>query len=67
MIEAENSKQYDHPSRSLALYSLRQIRGWMEAAGFDGYNEAEVFSEEYWATDQAAYVAKIKDAYLKYS
>jgi sugar phosphate isomerase/epimerase len=46
---------------------IRQIRGWVEAAGFDGYNEVEVFSEEYWATDQTAYVAKIKDAYLKFS
>jgi sugar phosphate isomerase/epimerase len=40
-----------------------QIRQWVEAAGFDGFHEVEVFSDTYWATDQAAYVEKIKEAY----
>jgi sugar phosphate isomerase/epimerase len=45
---------------------IPKIRGWMEAAGFSGYNEVEIFSEDYWATDQAEYLQRITDAYLKY-
>ena len=40
------------------------IRGWVEEAGFRGYNEVEVFSEEYWAMDQNAYLDQISRAYL---
>jgi sugar phosphate isomerase/epimerase len=43
---------------------LRTIRGWVEAAGFSGFNEVEVFSERYWSMDQHAYVGKIREAYL---
>ena len=31
---------------------IKQIRGWVEAAGFKGYNEVEVFSDRHWSTDQ---------------
>jgi sugar phosphate isomerase/epimerase len=43
---------------------LLTIRGWVEEAGFRGYNEVEIFSEEYWAMDQQAYLEKICRAYL---
>jgi len=43
---------------------LRTIRGWVEATGFRGFNEVEIFSEEYWAMDQHAYLEKIRKAYL---
>jgi sugar phosphate isomerase/epimerase len=46
---------------------IKQIRGWMEATGFSGYNEVEIFSDKFWATDQKAYLEKIKNAYLKYT
>jgi sugar phosphate isomerase/epimerase len=46
---------------------LRTIRGWVEAAGFRGYNEVEVFSEQYWAMDQQRYVEAIRQAYLKFT
>ncbi len=46
---------------------LRQIRGWMESAGFNGFNEVEVFSERHWASDQAAFLEQIKAAYLAHS
>jgi len=46
--------------------NIRQIRGWVEAAGFSGYNEVEIFSDVYWATDQTEFVTKIKTAYLEY-
>lgn len=41
---------------------IRQIRGWIEQAGFSGYSEVEIFSEEFWATDQRAYLERIKEA-----
>jgi sugar phosphate isomerase/epimerase len=47
--------------------NLRQIRGWVESAGFSGYNEAEIFSTEKRATDQSQYVEQIKQAYLEHS
>ena len=46
---------------------IRQIRGWVEEAGFSGFNEVEIFSNSYWAGDQQLFLQKIKDAYLKYS
>jgi sugar phosphate isomerase/epimerase len=45
---------------------LRQIRGWVEAAGFDGMIEVEIFSTEQWAMDQRDYLKRIRDAYLKH-
>jgi sugar phosphate isomerase/epimerase len=45
---------------------IPQIRGWVEEAGFDGWIEVEIFSEEYWAADQAAYLESIKTAYLRH-
>jgi sugar phosphate isomerase/epimerase len=45
---------------------IRTIRGWVEEAGFRGYNEVEVFSEQYWAMDQDQYVERIRSAYVEY-
>lgn len=42
---------------------LRQIRAWVEAAGFKGFNEVEVFSTRLWAMDQDDYLKKIIQAY----
>lgn len=44
--------------------NIPEIRSWVEEADFSGYNEVEVFSDKYWATDQNAYLEKIKQAYL---
>ena len=46
---------------------VRQIRMWVEEAGFDGYNEVEVFSERLWAQDQKLYLEDIKKSYLNYT
>ena len=46
---------------------IAQIRSWVEEAGFNGFNEVEIFSNTYWAGDQQLFLQKIKDAYLKYS
>jgi len=44
--------------------NIPEIRGWVETAGFNGYNEVEIFSSEYGAMDQWAYLERIKTAYL---
>lgn len=46
---------------------IRQIRGWVEQAGFTGFNEVEIFSNRYWAQDQAEFLRQIKQAYLDHS
>lgn len=46
---------------------IKQIRGWVEETGFSGYNEVEIFSDKFWATDQKMYLEKIKNAYLKHT
>ena len=45
------------------VIDIRQIRMWVEATGFKGFNEVEIFSERWWAGDQAEYVNKIAQAY----
>jgi sugar phosphate isomerase/epimerase len=42
---------------------LRQIRAWIEATGYRGFNEVEVFSTRWWAADQDDYLKKIVQAY----
>ena len=44
--------------------NIPEIRGWVEDAGFSGYNEVEIFSDKYWATDQDVYLEKVKQAYI---
>jgi sugar phosphate isomerase/epimerase len=46
---------------------LREIRGWVEAAGFSGFIEVEIFSHRLWQTDQVEYLRKIQDAYLRHA
>jgi sugar phosphate isomerase/epimerase len=45
---------------------LRQIRGWVERAGFNGMIEVEIFSNELWQTDQSDFLRKIRSAYLEH-
>jgi Sugar phosphate isomerases/epimerases len=42
---------------------LRQIRTWVEAAGFNGFNEVEIFSNRHWARDQDEFLRDIVTAY----
>lgn len=46
---------------------IKQIRSWVEQAGFSGFNEVEIFSNKHWAEDQYEFVEKIKSAYLNHS
>lgn len=42
---------------------LRQIRQWVEAAGFKSWNEVEIFSTTHWSGDQQQFLDKIVQAY----
>jgi sugar phosphate isomerase/epimerase len=42
---------------------IRQIREWVGAAGFHGFDEVEVFSTRLWAMDQDDYLSLITRAY----
>jgi sugar phosphate isomerase/epimerase len=44
---------------------IRQLREWVEAAGFDGKIEVEIFSDELWALDQNEFLDRIKQAYIE--
>lgn len=46
---------------------IRKIRGWVESAGFTGFNEVEIFSTKRWAGDQGQFLSEIQDAYLDHS
>lgn len=42
---------------------IRIIRSWVEATGFNGFNEVEIFSTEYWKMDQSQFLKNIITAY----
>jgi sugar phosphate isomerase/epimerase len=42
---------------------IKQIRGWVESAGFDGFHEVEIFSKTYWEMDQKVFLDRIVEAY----
>jgi sugar phosphate isomerase/epimerase len=45
---------------------LRQIRAWVERAGFTGMIEVEIFSSELWAMNQIELLKRIKSGYLEH-
>ena len=45
---------------------INEIRGWVEKAGFKGFIEVEIFSDDLWAMDQERLLKRIKNAYLKH-
>jgi sugar phosphate isomerase/epimerase len=46
---------------------IKQIRSWVEAAGFTGFNEVEIFSTSYWKENQADFLKMIITAYKEHS
>ena len=46
---------------------IRQIRSWVAAAGFNGFNEVEIFSTTYWKEDPGDFLKKIIIAYKEHS
>jgi sugar phosphate isomerase/epimerase len=47
--------------------NIKQIRGWVEDAGFKGFNEVEIFSNIYWKEDQHLFLNKIIEKYIQHS
>jgi sugar phosphate isomerase/epimerase len=47
--------------------NIREIRGWVEEAGFKGFNEVEIFSTIHWQEDQDIFFDRIVEAYLQCS
>jgi len=45
---------------------LREIRGWVEAAGFNGFIEVEIFSHRLWRMDQLEFLRQVTAAYLRH-
>jgi len=45
---------------------LKQIRSWVEEAGFNGFNEVEIFSNSWWKEDQSEFLRKIITAYKEH-
>jgi sugar phosphate isomerase/epimerase len=46
---------------------VNKIRSWVEATGFNGYYEVEIFSNKYWQQDQSQFLKKIIKAYKENS
>jgi len=46
---------------------IKAIRSWVEATGFQGFNEVEIFSNTYWKEDQEQFLQKIISAYHEHS
>ena len=46
---------------------VKKIRSWVEAAGFTGFNEVEIFSNAWWKEDQSEFLKKIIKAYKENS
>lgn len=46
---------------------VKKIRSWVEAAGFKGFNEVEIFSTSYWNENQSEFLQKIIKAYKENS
>ena len=46
---------------------IKQIRKWVEATGFNGFNEVEIFSNNYWKDEQNVFLKKIIEAYKTYT
>ena len=44
---------------------IKQITEWVKKAGFDGFQEVEIFSHKYWAMDQDEWLKKIVKAYIQ--
>ena len=46
--------------------NLKKIKQWVDATGFDGYHEVEVFSDTYWQQDQKRFLDKIVQRFSEY-
>lgn len=45
--------------------NIREISDWMDAAGFKGHREVEIFSNKWWAADQSEFLDKIVSSHSR--
>jgi len=45
--------------------NIREISGWVDATGFTGHREVEIFSNKWWSTDQNLFLDQIASSYAK--
>lgn len=57
----------DRSLMGLGCIPVKQIREWVEGAGFNGFNEVEIFSNTFWEEDQSGFLKKIVKAYREHS
>jgi len=43
--------------------NIQQISDWVDAAGFMGHREVEIFSNKWWSTDQNEFLDRIVSSY----
>ncbi len=43
--------------------NIKEISSWVDATGFTGYREVEIFSNRLWAMDQQVFLEKISQSY----
>ena len=48
------------------VIQIQKMINLVKEAGFNGYNEVEIFSEQHWLEDQDAFLDRIVKAYLNY-
>jgi len=58
---------YDRGLMGEGCIPIRRIRGWVESAGFAGFNEVEIFSTSRWSQDQSQWLTEIVRAYREAS
>jgi sugar phosphate isomerase/epimerase len=58
---------YDRGLMGEGCIPIRQIRGWVESAGFSGFNEVEIFSTSRWTQNQEQWLQEIIRAYRESS
>ena len=58
---------YDRGLMGEGCIPISRIRSWVEEAGFQGFNEVEIFSTKRWAQDQGAWLGEIVKAYQEFS
>ena len=46
---------------------VRKIRSWVEEAGYNGFIEVEIFSNEYWKKDQSQFLGEIIKAFKAFA
>jgi len=49
------------------IIDIQEIINFVKNAGYSGYHEVEIFSEQYWSTDQDKYLDIIIKSYLSYT